>query len=518
MTPTETIVNDLSLVDLALPFFAGALICWIISAIVIRFATQFGILRQVGGHRRHTRETPLFGGVGIFLALMAGSLLVFYHPAFERWKPQISSLERFAWLGSLSLVFLLGFFDDIRPMQGRTKLFVQLIAATLMVYSSQSSIPQIEGLRGGFLYFGLILFSVTLMNAINFIDGLDGLCSGVTLISSLTLIVIRHHYFPGGGFESFILACLAGTVFGFLFHNFHPARIFLGDTGSLLIGFTISAFCTHLAGAALERPSIAQAIFLCLFIPLLDLSVTIYRRISLNRPIFASDWGHFHHRIRQLGLTHRNSVYLLWCLQMYGSLAALCVALPEKYATIWLSFFPAALPLSLLLVLGFIEKRMIDKNMAVLGSQTQAELKPGGLENWIQIRMREGLPFKLISLDCTVFLKEMNARSMSKVHRFVSELSIAIYSQIRQGDQYGWLSNRRIAIGVAYNSEDESVEKRVTLRIAAKVKLILKEHDVFVSEAKLPDGWQSLSFPEDSLAIIRLLEKRQTESSDENAA
>ncbi len=159
---------------------------------------------------------------------------------------------------------------------------------------------------------------VGIINAVNLIDGLDGLAAGVVFFAGVTNFVVA--YLMGTSFVAIVMAIMAGTVLGFLFYNFNPARIFMGDSGSYFLGFTL-AVCS-IAGP-LQKASAAVSIavpIVALGVPIVDTLLAMVRRYLERRPIFSPDRGHIHHRLLDMGITHRRAVLII-----YGVTVALCV-------------------------------------------------------------------------------------------------------------------------------------------------------------------------------------------------
>lgn len=284
---------------------------------VTRYARQFGHLDPVDARKIHTQPIPRLGGIAIFVGVMVSLALVeLLTPGhfFPREGPVLGILA------GAALVFLLGVVDDLHPLSAKVKLFGQIAAAGL-AYLMGVRIEFLTHPQGGLwvlpITYGLPLLSIGLTlawlvgitNTINLIDGLDGLAAGVSLIGGLTLAIIALETNQPMS-AVFALALVGGTI-GFLRYNFNPAKIFMGDGGSLFLGFILASISIMgvlklVAAATLILP------LLILGVPIFDTAFAIVRRLWNRRPIFSPDRGHLHHRLLSAGLSHRNAVIMIY--------------------------------------------------------------------------------------------------------------------------------------------------------------------------------------------------------------
>ena len=301
--------------------FLGTFFLALFSAILLtRFVRDFAHARgwvAVPTHERHLHSTPLprLGGVAIFLStsLCMGMIAIWglRHP--QSLAPAfLSTLVTIA--VPASLVFLLGVYDDLRGAGPYFKFAVQGIAATMLYAGGLRivHIPVIFGQRVLPSYVGLlctVLWVLAITNAFNLIDGLDGLAAGCALFSTMVAFVVA--LFHGPTLVEVMTIALAGAIIGFLRYNFNPATIFLGDSGSLYIGFLLSALALH--GAQKSPTIVAVAIPVVSFgLPILETSLSILRRLIGGHPVFTADREHIHHKLLQHGLSHRQVVILLY--------------------------------------------------------------------------------------------------------------------------------------------------------------------------------------------------------------
>jgi UDP-GlcNAc:undecaprenyl-phosphate GlcNAc-1-phosphate transferase len=229
-----------------------------------------------------------------------------------------------------TLVFLLGVYDDLRGVGPYLKFSIQGIAATMLYVGGLRilNIPVVFGDRALPWYLGLpltILWVLAITNAFNLIDGLDGLAAGSALFSTMVAFVVA--ILNGPALVEIMTITLAGAIIGFLRFNFNPATIFLGDSGSLLIGFLLSAFA--LDGAQKAPTIVAVAIPIVSFgLPILETSLSIVRRLIGGRPVFTADREHIHHKLLQHGMTHRQVVILLYGVSAVFAMLSLFLLWP----------------------------------------------------------------------------------------------------------------------------------------------------------------------------------------------
>ena len=320
-------------------FVAGFVLAGICSAVltpfIIRLAHHVGMMDQVGERRMHDVPKPRIGGVAVFFgfafALFAvlGIALSHIHGFFpadpheslqEQLRDQLASAHNLVGLlfGSM-LILGVGLWDDIMGMRPRYKLIAQVIVASVsMIYGfviGDIQNPFTHQYMDFPLWLGVpltLLWYLGMMNAINFIDGLDGLLTGFSAISCVFLFAIA--VLKGNPVVGLVVVTLAGACIGFLPYNFNPARIFLGDTGALFIGYVFATVAIiGTSKTAIAVGLIAPLIVLAL--PILDTAAAIYRRARSGKRITEADRGHFHHQlIFRYGLNVRQAVLLIYAI------------------------------------------------------------------------------------------------------------------------------------------------------------------------------------------------------------
>lgn len=287
------------------------LIALILTPIIRDISRSYNLVDRPGYRKVHAHPMPRVGGIAIAIAYGV-SLISFSGSALDASTPP-------AWkfIPGAALVFFIGLLDDFISLKPVIKLLGLTTAACIVFFS---------GLRIGgiaqhplsiWLEFPLTVFWLLLTsNALNLIDGLDGLCAGMGLLSTLALFTaaVLHGNYP----LAKVTFPLAGALLGFLVYNISPATVFLGDSGALLIGFLLG--CYGMVWTQKSSTLISMLVpMLALSIPLLDVSLSVLRRFLRNQPIFSADRGHIHHRLLDRGLTPRQAV---WVLYLVAALAA----------------------------------------------------------------------------------------------------------------------------------------------------------------------------------------------------
>lgn len=313
-------------------FFLSLLFSFVLTRYVRDVASRRGWV-AVPSTERHLHSTPLprLGGVAIFvsfsLSMGAAALMGSYLPHLHS---ALSPKTVLTILAPASIVFLLGVYDDLYSVGPYVKFAVQSLAATMLFMGGLRilNIPVLFGEHQLPWFVGLaftILWVLAITNAFNLIDGLDGLAAGSALFSTLVAFVVA--LLNGYSLVTVMAIALAGAILGFLRYNFNPATIFLGDSGSLFIGFLLSALA--LEGAQKAPTIVAVAIPVVSFgLPILETSLSILRRLISGRPVFTADREHIHHKLLQHGLTHRQVVIVLYGVSAVFALLSLFLLWP----------------------------------------------------------------------------------------------------------------------------------------------------------------------------------------------
>ncbi len=332
--------------------FGSALIFTLIFTPLVRYlAKRLGVIVMPHDRKIHEEPTPSLGGVAIFIAIILSLFIckvvisVVSTNHFPRgMREALSSLDFFGILISSLLILLVGVADDIRDLSALSKLVGQIIAVLVMI-SFGVQINSISFIRGNVIDLSgspiasillTLIWMVAFINFINLIDGLDGLAAGVTFISAAAFFIYGKQV---GGDQSIlqamvVSAAIGGATLGFLFFNFNPASIFMGDAGSMFLGFILGAISIQ---GILKRAAVATLFppLIIFAIPIVDTILAIFRRVRLHRPIHHADKEHIHHRLLFLGHSQKQAVLLiyLWTALLTG------IALTLEFASSKRLFF-----------------------------------------------------------------------------------------------------------------------------------------------------------------------------------
>jgi UDP-GlcNAc:undecaprenyl-phosphate GlcNAc-1-phosphate transferase len=301
----------------------GALVTFVLTPLVRQIAIAYGLVDTPGGRKIHSTPIPRLGGVAIFAGVMAAMAVQAAGEFYLGWGGTLigGGTARVRILGvlvAMMVIFLVGLIDDIATLSPGLKLLGQVLAAGIAVASGLRIAYVGNPFGGGLVSLGLLAAPVTLIyivgftNVINLIDGLDGLAAGVTGIAAASLLLLAAQ---SNRLEAAALAAaVIGVCAAFLRYNFHPASIFMGDSGALFLGFTLSAI--SLMGVMKSSATIALAVpLLIIGVPIFDTASAIVRRVLHRRPIQEADRGHIHHRLLGRGFDQRQTVLIIyvWC-------------------------------------------------------------------------------------------------------------------------------------------------------------------------------------------------------------
>ncbi|MBR4194834.1 MAG: undecaprenyl/decaprenyl-phosphate alpha-N-acetylglucosaminyl 1-phosphate transferase [Oscillospiraceae bacterium] len=327
----------------------AGLLSYLFTPLVKLLAKKVGAMDVPKDNRRmHDHPIPRMGGLAIFIGFLLSALI------FTR---EIDQGLKSILLGAIVIV-ILGVFDDRRALGAKLKLAVQLVAAAVVVFYGDLRIDRITNPFGGSLYsywdLGVFAYPITIIwivaitNAVNFIDGLDGLACGVSCISSLNLLVIA--LLVSDAKVAILMAALTGACLGFVPYNFNPAKIFMGDTGSTFLGFMLAT--VSIQGLFKAYTAISFIVpFLLLGLPIFDICFAVIRRIASGHSPMEADRGHFHHRLIDMGFSQKQSVAIAYVLTGILGLAAVLLTVSGAMKTL--------IMLGAILVVGAIGMRII---------------------------------------------------------------------------------------------------------------------------------------------------------------
>lgn len=308
--------------QLIIGFFVSFLTVMVLTPLVIKFAHKIGATDKPNHRKVHAKVMPRLGGLAIFLGVVAGFFAAGLH------HEKLTGIS----IGAV-LIIILGILDDKYELSAKVKLMGQIVAAGIVVSTGLTidfiSIPFLAKINLGIWAIPVTIFwIVAITNAINLIDGLDGLAAGISSIGIATVA-----FMAGAAGKSLILALaliLLGSTIAFLFYNFHPAKIFMGDTGALFLGYSIGILSLLGLYKSVTLFSFIVPIII-LGVPIFDTTYAIIRRVVNKKPIGAPDKSHLHHRILAIGLSHRNTVLVIYALGILFSAAAVMF----ETSTLW---------------------------------------------------------------------------------------------------------------------------------------------------------------------------------------
>ncbi len=311
---------------IAVAFLSSLAVSLVVAPIVLAVSRRKSPNEDPERERKtHSRSIPCYGGVAIIVAFFIPLIALYFWENLYQIEV-FSDAERIVWFLLLAVAsFSLGFIDDIRRIPARWRLLVQIIIG-ILAWNSGFRVESISIFDGVISFSPTIsilltaLWFVLIMNAINLIDGLDGLAGGIVLLVTLSVTVLA--IFKGAIFMSFMTAALAGALVGFLVFNFSPARLFMGDGGAYFLGFSIAALTLD---ASLKTHAICIVFIpvLALGIPIFDTVYAFFRRTLKGIPFSHADKHHIHHRLRQMGFNSRQAVAILYLITATGCFAAI---------------------------------------------------------------------------------------------------------------------------------------------------------------------------------------------------
>lgn len=313
-------------------FFVAFMLSLLITPISKKISYKVGAIDYPKDRGVHSKPMPLAGGTAIVFAFVATVLLVL---------PFVNSYDKSEIFGLIIggiLISVVGFLDDIYDLNARVKLLFQLLAALIVIYTGTTidyiNIPFVGRVVLGNLDIIItIIWIVGITNAVNLIDGLDGLAAGVSSIAAICLLLLSLMSNTQVPIAIILTASLAGSCLGFLPHNFNPATIFMGDTGSTFLGFSLAVISIQGSLKSYTALTIFSATFV-LGLPIFDTFFAIIRRVITGKPIMQADRGHLHHRLVDRGYSHKKAVLTLYGVSGGFGIAGILFAANEAISAI----------------------------------------------------------------------------------------------------------------------------------------------------------------------------------------
>ncbi|MET3207109.1 UNVERIFIED_CONTAM: UDP-GlcNAc:undecaprenyl-phosphate GlcNAc-1-phosphate transferase [Paenibacillus sp. PvR008] len=313
----------------------------LLTPLVKKFAVKVGAVDVPNARKVHTRIMPRLGGLGIFLAFLLSLLAILpFVPEGMLSSRDINFIAAFLIGGTL--ITLIGALDDRFDLNAKLKFLAQIAVACMVVFAFDIRVDFVNvpfqdaysSLESWISIPLTIFWIVGVTNAINLIDGLDGLAAGVSGIAIGTIFVMS--LLMGNYMVAMLCLVLLGSIIGFLFFNFHPAKIFMGDTGSLFLGFCLAM----LSMLGFKQIAIVSFItpLIIIGVPLSDTFFAIIRRKLQKKPIFSPDKGHLHHCLRELGFSHRQTVLIIYCIAAFFGILAVIQSSAALYEANWVTF------------------------------------------------------------------------------------------------------------------------------------------------------------------------------------
>lgn len=329
--------------DIAIAFLLAFITSFIMVPYTIKLAKKVGAIDMPNDRRVNKKPIPRIGGIAIIIGFLVSSIYLIITMCIEK-KINLNDGDNYktkllGFLLGISIISIFAYLDDIKDLKPWEKLLVQMGAA-IIIYLCGIKIDVINEavLPKWFSFMLTVGWIVGITNAINLIDGLDGLSSGISLISSfLLLIIFTTNYSPL--VSVILIACLGGAILGFMPFNINPAKTFMGDVGSQFLGFTL-AVISILGVAKTVTLFVLVAPVLVLGLPIFDTIFAIFRRIKKGKSfkaVFKPDKGHLHHRLMKKGFTQKQSVAILYAFST--TLGLLAIILIEEGVWKALSFF-----------------------------------------------------------------------------------------------------------------------------------------------------------------------------------
>jgi UDP-GlcNAc:undecaprenyl-phosphate/decaprenyl-phosphate GlcNAc-1-phosphate transferase len=320
--------------DAVFAFLVAMVVAALLTPLAARLARRVGAVAMPSERGLATRTTPLLGGLAILAGVLVASAI--WMPETIRLPPTVGthhvsggSVDTWAIIAGAGLIAVVGAIDDARDLPPLVKLLGQIAAAVIAVEGgavvTDVTLPFVGALQfpntGGVLS---AIWLVGLMNIVNFSDGVDGLAAGLCTIDGVAFSVIAFDL-PGAPTAAAVLAAItAGGALGFLFHNFYPARVFMGDCGANLLGYLLGV--TAVIGSLKTNVVVALVVpLIILAVPFLDTGFVIAKRLKYRRKPWSADANHFHHRMARIGFSQRKTVAYLyaWTLMLAGVALAL---------------------------------------------------------------------------------------------------------------------------------------------------------------------------------------------------
>ncbi len=463
------------LVVSAFTFFMALLI----HAIGIPLADRFGLLDIPSPRRRHRKPTPINGGVCIFTAWSLGVLI--YCAFYPEWL-RANATSLLAMGSSLVILIGLGLIDDIRGLRPLAKFIFQILAAVIVLAFE----PKIHGIcvmwQSVFSYAIWPLAAIWIVgitNAVNLVDGLDGLAGGTSVLVSCSVLVLSAWGGESGSTSvaTVAMALLIPATLAFLRFNWAPAKIFLGDNGSLPLGFLIATMSLICRPASHSWIMIASVVLMMGY-PIIDMGLAVWRRYCSGLPLFKADRYHLHFRVRRLGLSTRQTAVLLLSIGLYLQITAICInLLPPAAAAFGMAIVTFSV-FTLLFVVKCVELEMIRR----LALPATAFAASSSLAR--PVHTRPYAPF-VVTVELAPLFEVALLEEESRYPDLVHSLETLLKTITSKNDEI-ILENRQISIIMDSTNRDSAWELEISQRYRSKIEDFCSLVDLQCSLSGLP--------------------------------
>lgn len=338
--------------------FLLVLTTFVFTALIVPFtnkiANHIGAIDVPKDERRvHSKPIPKLGGLGIFIGFLFGYMLF-----------GVQSVKMNSILISSFIIILYGIIDDIKTLDAKYELLGQIIAASIVVFYGQILLTEIT-IFNNTINFGIFSYPITMFfilgctNVIRLIDGIDGLSSGISSIFYLTMGIIAFFQGRVDTLEITLSFIMLGSTAGFLVHNFYPAKLFAGESGSAFMGFTIAII--SLLGYKGTLLTSLLVPLLILAVPILDTLFAIVRRKLKGQPIFQADKEHLHHQFLKMNFSQRRTVLIIYAIDILFSITSILYVLKDPYPIMFLYIILLVLVIWFVLHTSIISEKMENK-------------------------------------------------------------------------------------------------------------------------------------------------------------
>ena len=446
--------------------------------VAIRLAHRFDLIDIPTSRRRHPKPMPIVGGVVVFITLVAG--LAFFS-LLEPWWFQAHGKSLAAVGTAMSLLVVLGLRDDLHGVSPKGKLFWQFAAAALVLVCE----PRIHALClywsdkiGVVIWFLAATWIVGLSNAVNLIDGLDGLAGGTVLLVSAAMGILGFSWESHLAFGSIVMFLLGPALIPFLMKNWNPAKVFLGDNGSLPLGFLIG--CVSLTCPPAKNTWVLlTSIVIMMGYPILDMGLCVIRRYRKKNPLFKADRNHLHYRVLRMGLSVRQTTMLLLGLTLCLQLTALCVSFMSTPLALLAIAMVTCSFCVFLYFLGAVERWTISRMYSAQNAQDPSDSHV------------EECTVATIELD-TLFEVGM-FEEKDRLSQVISALELLLRSQVRR-DDYVYRNGSSLMVIFSSAARTDQVDGELLKKIKSRLEEFQSLYQLQYSLSALPIKMQRQKF------------------------